>query len=469
MQGPARPDDAPQRECPGLRARLAELWRIAWYRPDVGAGSSVRVRFAHGLSWSAACTVLSQGVAMVSGILLVRFLQDVGYGQLRMLQSTVGVFGMLAGLGLGLTATRQVAALRTAEPERAGRVLGMLLTLSWVSGTVMAAVLFAGSELLAAHVLKSPDLAEYVRVYAAAMVLGCVNGVQSGALSGCEAFRHSAILGAVSAVLTSVAYAAGAALFGLRGAVWAGFGIGAVNYGLYRRALHVELARYGIRAAHRGVFVEKGILWSFSLPTMLSGMMVGPVTWASNLIFIRRENGYGDLGVYNALAQWRTFICFLPALLGGVLLPILTNLSAGKERAKYWRLVRVSVAAAAGTSGLGALGVLIAGPFILRLYGPGFTPYYGGLVLVVCTAVLVAVLGIVQQVIASRGAMWVGFGVNAAWGVVLIAATRLFREQGASGLALAYLVSYGCLTVLAGGYMVLLSRRRGLDASSTTH
>src|ERR1022692_3038167 len=42
-----------------------------------------------------------------------------------MIQSTVGMLGIFAGLGLGITATKYVAELRSHDPERAGRIIAL--------------------------------------------------------------------------------------------------------------------------------------------------------------------------------------------------------------------------------------------------------------------------------------------------------------------------------------------------------
>jgi O-antigen/teichoic acid export membrane protein len=48
-----------------------------------------------------------------------------GYGELGMIQTTVGMFGVFAGFGLGVTATKHVAEFRRSDPARAGRIIGL--------------------------------------------------------------------------------------------------------------------------------------------------------------------------------------------------------------------------------------------------------------------------------------------------------------------------------------------------------
>ncbi len=50
---------------------------------------------------------------------------------------------------------------------------------------------------------------------------------------------------------------------------------------------------------------RKGCIWKLSFPTMLSGVMVGPIIWIANIIIINTPDGYGQLGLFNAADQWR--------------------------------------------------------------------------------------------------------------------------------------------------------------------
>ena len=57
-----------------------------------------------------------------------------------MIQSTVGMFGVFAGFGLGLTATKHVAEFRQSDPDRAGRIIGLSGLFAIGPGGLMLAV-----------------------------------------------------------------------------------------------------------------------------------------------------------------------------------------------------------------------------------------------------------------------------------------------------------------------------------------
>ena len=78
---------------------------------------SLGTRFVRGAWWSLVGMGAAQGLAVLASIVTARLLGKVTFGEFGMVTGTVGAFGMLAGFGLGLTATKFVA-------ERAGHRSG---------------------------------------------------------------------------------------------------------------------------------------------------------------------------------------------------------------------------------------------------------------------------------------------------------------------------------------------------------
>ena len=94
--------------------------------------SPIGLRLARGVFWSMAGAVISRGLMLAASVLVARMLGKMGFGELGMIRSTVGMFGIFAGFGLGLTATKHVAEFRSSDPERAGRII----SLSWLVAMV---------------------------------------------------------------------------------------------------------------------------------------------------------------------------------------------------------------------------------------------------------------------------------------------------------------------------------------------
>ena len=59
--------------------------------------SPLGYRLAKGVFWSMAGAVISRGLMLVASVLVARMLGKVGFGELGMIRSSVGMFGVFAG------------------------------------------------------------------------------------------------------------------------------------------------------------------------------------------------------------------------------------------------------------------------------------------------------------------------------------------------------------------------------------
>lgn len=118
--------------------------------------SPLGYRLARGTFWSMAGAVISRGLILCATIVVVRILGKTVFGELGMIRSTVGMFGVFAGFGLGLTATKHVAEFRQSDPERAGRIIGLSGFSALGTGGVMALALFFFAPWLAEHTINAP-------------------------------------------------------------------------------------------------------------------------------------------------------------------------------------------------------------------------------------------------------------------------------------------------------------------------
>ena len=70
-------------------------------------------------------TALSKVLSTVSWVIVGRLLGKTGFGEIGMIQNTVGIFGAAAGFGMGMAATKYVAEYRRTDPNRAGRFIAL--------------------------------------------------------------------------------------------------------------------------------------------------------------------------------------------------------------------------------------------------------------------------------------------------------------------------------------------------------
>ncbi len=434
--------------CPGvLKPTLARI-----------EASEIGYRLAKGAFWSVAGTVISRGLALASSIVVARTLGKSGFGELGIIHSTLALFQLFAGFGLGMTATKYVAQYRKDDPEKAGRIIGLSWMVTAVTGGLCALLLAVLAPWLATRTLAAPHLSGLLRITAIGLFLTGLNAAQNGALSGFEAFRAIATRNAIAGVLNFPVMISGVLLAGVKGVVWATVVSCAINWLICHVAVRREARRHGVPLTFAGCWEEMPLLWRFSLPAVLSGLMVMPVSWACTAMLVNEPNGYEQMGIFSAANQWYTLALYVPTMLGGVLLPILSDRLGQNQRRQVGVLLRVTAKMnVMYVWPLVAL-VCLASPYVMSLYGESFRSGWPTLVAVLVTAAIRAGLTPVGQVIAASGRMWMGLLMNSGWAITYVAGTLLLVHFGSFGLATARAVSYVVHATWTSAYAVWLIR-----------
>jgi O-antigen/teichoic acid export membrane protein len=409
---------------------------------------SVTSRFARGATWSLVGLASAQGLAVIASILTARLLGKVEFGEFGMVTGTVGAFGIVAGLGLGLTATKHVAQYRATNPARAGRILGLSTQVAAVSGAVVSLALFLLAPWLAARTLNAPHLSEELRVGCILLFLNAIDGMQTGALAGLEAFKATAQVSIVRGLLTFPLLISGVWFFGLLGAVTATVLLGALGWGLNQRALRRESARAGIVIDYHIARDDLPVLWGFSLPAFLSAAMVTPVTWLASAIVANRPGGYGELGLFNAATQWRMALMFLPSVLIRVALPLMASSLEPPRAADFGKTVLLTQGLTISIAlPVGALFMFLS-DWIMGLYGKEFAHGTPVLIGVVGSLMISSIGSGTGTILEARGKLWRGVLLNLSWGMVLIASVWAFADPwGARALAFGSMLAYLVLSL----------------------
>jgi len=287
--------------------------------------SPTGTRLARGMFWTMAGSVISRGLTFIAGVVVARMLGKTGYGEFGMINSTVGMFGIFAGFGLGLTATKHVAELRQKDPARAGRILGLSWIVAMVTGGVMALALFLFAPWLAQNTINAPHLADVLKIGALILLISALNGAQTGALSGFEAFKILAHINLFIGIVSFPLLICGAYLGGLTGVVWAMTINVAMSWIINHIAIRKEAAKHNVPLTFSQCTKELPVLWQFSLPSVLSGLMVTPVIWLCNTFLVNQPNGYAEMGIFTACLVFQNLLIFTSSMLDAPLMSIVAN------------------------------------------------------------------------------------------------------------------------------------------------
>lgn len=421
---------------------LLSIYCIPSLRPalDRVVNSPLGHRLAKGVFWSMAGSVISRGLMFVATILVARMLGKTVFGELGMIQSTVVMFGVFAGFGIGLTATKHVAEFRQGDPERTGRILGLSSLVALSTGGLMALILLVFAPWLAEHTINAPHLTGVLRIGALILFVNALNGAQTGALAGFEAFKTIAFVNLFVGLFSFPILVAGAYFGGLTGAVWA-LGINlCFNWFLNHMALRKETRLNSVPLSFKGCRSELPILWKFSLPTVLTGITVSPANWACRALMTNQPNGYEEMGILSAALVFQVMLMFVSQMLGAPLLSMVSN--AGANISNKLRTVNILSSWILGVAA--AIPLLCFPEIALVIFGNEYDNYSFKVtysLVVFCTSIMTFKSGL-TRIMVSNNILWWGFFSNTLWSTILVVSALFFVSWGASGLAVSLTIAY---------------------------
>ena len=423
--------------------------------PPISAGYRTIInRVAKNSFWLLFGSAISQGLMLLVMVYIGRKLGPANLGRFGMIQITVNLLASLAGVSLGLTSAKYVAEYRSTDRERAGCAIGLAALVALGAGAGFSAALALSAPLLARTTLHSPDMAGLLRIGAAWVLFIVLNAEQAGVLSGLEEFRTLATINTIRGCLMLIGGGAGVIAGGVAGAIL-GFSIASCLLcaitAIYVRA---GCRRAGIRAIYFSREHEFGVITGFSLPSFLGSAAALPVTWIASAILVDQLNGYRYMGLFNAATHWRGVVCFLPAGLAQVGLPVLANLLGTRDKRAYRRAFLSLLGGITLSAGIVA-GVLCAAVSLLvRLYGAGYADAKPVFLIVIVTTVVSSIDWALALALSSMGRMWSLSCLTVIWALLVIGlALWWIPIYKTLGFAAAFLAAYVLEVCIRGWYV----------------
>lgn len=430
---------------------ISELFKEL--KKQIKSESALKKRLVNNLLWSFAGTSFFNLTALISSIIVARFLGSTIFGELGIINSTLLMFSVFAGLGLGLTSTKHIAEFRNTDPIKTGKIIGMSHVVSLISGIAIAASLFIFAPWLCDKTLNAPGLAGALRVSSFILVLNAFNGSLTGAITGFEAFNKTALINLVLGLLNLPAFVLGVKIWGLFGAIYAMLLLAFIGTVLNYILLMKIALKNNVIIRYSGLASEYSVLWKFSVPALLSSLLVMPVMWITQAFLVNKPGGYHEMGIFNAANQWRSLILFIPNIASQVILPVISNLYGEGDFRSYKKTLAANFALTALLAIVCWAAVAAFSYLIMGSYGKDFIG--GRLTLIVlCFSAVFHVMGIVGgQVIVSTGKMWDSLLINTIWAAAMIVSAYYLSGMGSIGLAWSYLIAYFVLFITAAFYV----------------
>jgi len=387
--------------------------------------------------------IFNQGSTFAVNIIVANLMGKWVFGEYAMVQSTLSSLAIISQFGIGYTATKYIAEFRTANPYKAGRILGLLTIFSASAALVVGLALLCASRQLAIT-LRAPSLAPALAIASVVLLFAVMNGFLMGSLAGLEAYRAMAVALIWCGVTYLLICAGCARLGGLNGAVL-GLGFsGLIQTIVLVVTLKKECVRQGIAIQYSGLGRERNVILRFSLPAGLSGCVSAIALWFLNIFLTRRPDGYSQLALYGASYSLMAMVLFLPGLANTVGMSLINHQKGASQTLEYRKTFWLNLAVTIGIVAIGVVGLTILGPGILRLFGKDFRGGYSILIVLLAASIPQGIALALVQIIQSQGEMWRFLGFVAIPRDCLMVGLGgvLISRYGAKGAATAYLTAW---------------------------
>jgi O-antigen/teichoic acid export membrane protein len=417
----------------------------------------IGIRLAKGLSWTFFSSLLASTFSLLSSIMVARWLGPKEYGAFSIIQSTLTTISIFIVPAAGMTITKHVAEFRDKDPERAGRILGMTLGATYCASFLVSLALFVTARFLAATVCKDPELTSLIRISSLALFFIITNGAQLGCLAGIEFFKGVASINFARGLITLPLMFLFVQWYGLAGAIWGLAIISIFSFGASEIIMHKSASKIGLPILFRNSTADLRLLIAFSLPAMLISTVVLAAMWLGNVLIVRTNNGYAELGIFNAANQWRAAILFLPGVIVQPFLPILANL-IGENKQSDFKITAILSVVATTIAAIGVSAILyFLGKQIASLYGAEYSSAGTAINWIILATLFAAPSISIIQMINACGKIWGSAMIHLLWVLVFLLSLMFAPTLNAERLAMIYAFAYLIQLILLVfyGYWIL--------------
>ncbi|MCX6083309.1 MAG: oligosaccharide flippase family protein [Chloroflexi bacterium] len=385
---------------------------------------------------------IGQGLNMISGWISIRLLGQEAFGKYGIVTNTVGTFGILAGLGIGVMSTKYIAQYRDIDAERTGRIIGFSIAISLISGFLISSILALFSKPLANNLLNTANLILVLRIGCVLLFFETLNGVLLGIISGFEGFKQISLILLLRGIIGIPLMYFFIIKFGIEGALVSKVTVSLLAYITSCYFVENILKRKSIIISYKFNVTESLHLLNFSVPSLLAQSLNIFIFWIVNLMMINLRGGYTQMAIYNVAYQFQTIITFISGSINTSILPLLSNLLGKKTYQTFIKVIRLNIFVSGSIAFVIAIPFIIFAKSIMGIYGEEYINSFPVLICISITSVLMTTNSVIGNSFISSGKMWWGFVMNLIWGITVIILAYFLVKDGAWGLGLIFLISY---------------------------
>lgn len=423
-------------------------------------GVHVRSRFASAF-WSGIANALPRAALLATGLYVaLRFGPD-AFARYSLTIVTITVAGGIVATSITTLGARYVSEQRAAHGGRRGAGFSSLLAFGLALAVVLGALVFALAPVEAALFGGGLALADSLGIAALVVIVLVVHGALNGLAIGSARFALAAAATMVGAAAFAVALVPLAGRLGISGALLA--------VGVFHLGALVSIAAWAARPAlddlQRTSRIERHAQWKaiamFLAPVLLFTAMVPVVVWSCNIVLTRGAQPLPAIARFNAAYNWYAVAAFVPNVLAQVEFVHLSQARARGDAAALVHILKMAVLQNILVMlPLAALGAALAGP-LMALFHVDDADGRRCLQLMLAAALIASVSNPTGVFFAVVDRIWIATALNLAWAVVALTGAWIWRDSGAVGIALAFVVAYAVHLIAA---VVLALRFAGSSA-----
>lgn len=409
--------------------------------------SEMAKMFIQNTFWSIFGSIVSKVIVFMTWVIVGRILGSSNYGNFGIIRDSIVMFSSFAGLGLGLTASKFVAEYLEHDKEKASRIIGLTMLFGIIAGVVVGGSVFISAPLLSQLILNNSDFTNDMRIASIMLFFSSLNGAQIGALQGLSAYKTIAKINIWQALSCAPVLVLATYWGGLHGSV-VGFAFYNVIICVFsHNALKKESERNGVCINYRDCLKESHLFWSYSFPAFLSGVLVTPMKWISEVILINVPNGSRQLGIFMAAQTLGSIFLMFTTMLNA---PFITAMAKHRTDDINNSFNRLNIIAP------WAIGLFLTLPFMFfpeigeLVWGKDYSGSSFRLCFVLTmffNLIMMYKQGI-ARILSVHDLQWLGVLSNTLWGLSLLGGIWLLKSFGAIGLAGSYVFAYVISTIV---------------------
>jgi O-antigen/teichoic acid export membrane protein len=406
--------------------------------------SPIGKRIVSGTFWSVVGNGFGKVFTFIAMVIVARILGKETFGDFGLVQSTAATFVTFSCFGIGATATKYIAELVHTNKERTGRIIGLNYLFTFFSSVIVAIIFYFSVPYICEAKIGAIYLTEEMRWGALLLFLMTFMSTQLGIMSGFQDFKGQATITFIVGVLSLPVYIIGAILGNLHGAVLGLVTVTGINALINSIFIFQNTRKFHVRYLFWDAYKELPILWKFSFPTMLCGIIYSGIFWVCQMMLRATPNGDAESGIFFAGFSIVSILIFVPTKLRDVIFPMLSELHGTKSHKKFRKTATIHFLVNAFVIGILVIPVAVFSKQIMTLFGNDFANDYGTLLLLCFFAVLYIIGNNVDQIILSQGRAWINLAYCILGSLVsfIVCYFLITENYGSIGLILAMIAGH---------------------------